>query len=105
MSNVWQTRRRVLLEQLEALADRLGRKEPIALEALEEETVRLLTGVMMLLRQHHVNKRGQCQYCGWTRWSWRLWRRRPQCTVYIGLDFVMRQPLDMVRRLLEDHTT
>jgi hypothetical protein len=105
VSNVWPIRRRVLLEQLEALADRLGRKEPIALEALEEETARLLAGVIMLLRQHHVNKRGQCKYCGWTWWTWRLWCRRPKCTVYLSLDLAMRQPLDMVRRLLEDHTT
>jgi hypothetical protein len=36
------------------------------------EMVRLLAGVVMLLRQHRVNKRGQCNYCGWTWWTWRL---------------------------------
>jgi hypothetical protein len=62
--------------------------------------VRLLTGVIMLLRQHQLNKRGQCKYCGW---RWRLWHRQPQCTVYRSVDFAMRQPLDVVRsRLHED---
>ncbi len=60
----------------------------------------------MLLRQHRVNKRGRCEYCGWTRWTWRFWRRRPQCMVYLSLDFAVRQPLDAVwRRLLEDRKT
>ena len=104
MSNVWQTRYRLLLEQLEALADQLGGEGPITQPVLEDQTVRLLAGVVMLLRQHHINKRGQCNYCEWTRRTWRLWRRRPQCTVYLALDFAMGQSLDLVwQRLLVDH--
>jgi ubiquitin C-terminal hydrolase len=100
VSHVWETRYRLLLEQLEELADQLRSEQPITPTALEEWTVRLLTGVIMLLWQHRVNKRGQCQYCRWTRWTWRFWHRRPQCTVYRSLDFAMRQNLDMVWRQL-----
>jgi hypothetical protein len=96
VSNVWQTRSRLLLEQLEALADQLSGEEPITQPVLQDQTVRLLAGVVMLLRQHQVNKRGQCKYCGWTRRTWRLLRRRPQCTVYLALDFAMNQSLDLV---------
>jgi hypothetical protein len=102
VSNVWQTRYRLLLEQLEALADQLRNEEAIAPPVLEERTIRLLAGALMLLRQHRVNKRGQCQYCGWTRPTWRLWHRRPQCTVNLALDFAMSQPLDVVRRRLRE---
>lgn len=63
MSNVWQTRCLVLVEQLGVLANRLRSKQPIASTSLEEHTARLLVGVLMLLRQHRVNKRGQCHYC------------------------------------------
>jgi hypothetical protein len=105
VSNVWQTRYRLLLEQLEALASQLSGEEPITQPVLQDQTVRLLAGVVMLLRQHQVNKRGQCKYCGWTRRTWRLLRRRPQCTVYLALDFAMNQSLDLVwQRLLVDHT-
>ncbi|MGQ0719703.1 MAG: hypothetical protein ACT4NP_20765 [Pseudonocardiales bacterium] len=64
--------------------------------ALEERTVQLLATVLTLLRQHPVNKRGQCRLCGWTRWKWRFWRRRRRCTVYAALDHVMGQSLDVV---------
>jgi hypothetical protein len=68
--------------------------------------VRLLADVLMVLQQHRVNKWGQRQYCGRTRWTWRLWRRRLQCTAYRSLDYAMRQRLDVVwRQLLEDHKT
>jgi hypothetical protein len=101
VSNVWETRCRLLLERLEALANQLGNEEPkIAPMVLEEYTVRLLAGVVMLLRQHRVNRRGQCRYCGWTMRTWRLWHSRPQCTVYLVLDFAMGQPLDLIWRLL-----
>lgn len=99
MSNVWQTRYRLLLEQLEALADQLSGKEPITQPVLEEQTERLLTGVVMLLRQHRLNKRGQCNYCGS---RWRLWHGHPLCTVYRSVDFAMRQPLDVVRKRLRE---
>ena len=106
MSNVWETRHRLLLEQFDELADQIRSKEQVAPAILEEQTVRLLAGVVMLLRQHRVNKRGQCEYCGWTRWTWRLWRWRPKCTVYLSLDFAMRQPLDVVwQQLPADHNT
>ena len=104
MSNVLKTRHRLVLDYLEKVVDQLRSKEQVAPAELEEQLLRLLTGMVMLLRQHRVNKRGQCEYCGWTRWVWRFWRRRPQCTVYRSLDFTMRQPLDSVWwRLLEDH--
>jgi hypothetical protein len=100
VSTVWETHRRVLWERLDAFAKQLRHDDAPAPPKLEELTVRLLTGVLMLLRQHRINKRGQCRYCGWTRLTWRLWRRRPQCTVYRSLDFVMGQPLDLVRQHL-----
>jgi hypothetical protein len=66
MSNVWGTRYRLLLEELEELAKKVSDGKPIAPELLEELVMRLLTSVVMLLRQHAVNKRGQCKFCGWT---------------------------------------
>lgn len=95
MSNVWGTRHRVLCEQLEEPAKRLGGGKPMAPEVLEELVVRLLTPAVMLLRNHVVNKRGQCKFCGWTRWRWRVWRRRRRCTVFRALDLAMRQRLDV----------
>jgi hypothetical protein len=106
VSNVWETRHRLVLEYLEKLAGQFRSKEQVAPAELEEQVVRLLAGAVMLLGRHRVNKRGQCEYCGWARWTWRLWHGRPQCTVYLSLDFAMRQPLDLVwRRLREDHKT
>ena len=54
----------------------------------------------MLLREHRTNKRGQCQFCGWTRRARRFWHRRPRCTVYRALDFAFRERLDTVWRQL-----
>ena len=102
MSNVWETRNRLILEYLEKLADQLRSGEPIAPAELEEQLLRLLVGVLMLLRQHKVNKRGRCRICRWPRRTWRFWHRRPQCTVYRSLNFVMRQGLDRVRWQLLD---
>lgn len=48
MSNVWETRYRLLVEQVEALAVQLRAEEPIDPSALEAQTVRLLAGVMTL---------------------------------------------------------
>jgi hypothetical protein len=96
MNNVWQARCRVLVERLETLARQLGKKQQIPPTAFEEHTVRLLAGAIMMLRQHQVNKRGQCKYCAWTSRTWWLWHRRPQCTVCPSLDFAMSQPLDLV---------
>lgn len=100
MSSVWQTRHRLLREEIEELADRLSGDEPVGPSVVEEQTVRLLAAAVMLLRQHRINQRGQCRFCGWTRWRWRFWRRRRQCTVYRVLGFSMGQRLDEVRRQL-----
>jgi len=96
MSTVWGTRYRLLLEQLEHLAHWLRADQPPDPAVVEDQAVRLLMGMFQLLRQHQVNKRGQCQFCGWTRRGRRLWRRRPRCTVYQALDFALGQPLDVV---------
>lgn len=95
MSNVWGMRYQVLCEQLEELAEKLGGGKRIAPEVLEELVMRLLIPAVMLLRHHVVNKRGQCKFCGWTRWKWRFWRRRRRCTVFRALDFAMSQCLDV----------
>lgn len=94
MSSVWETRRRLLVEYLEALADQVSSADP----ALAEQTVRLLAAAVVLLRQHRINKRGQCRFCTAPRW---IWHRRPQCAVYRGIDFAMRQPLDVVLATLD----
>lgn len=105
MSNVWETRYRLLLEQFDELADQMRSKEQVAPRVLEEQTVRLLTSMVMLLGRHNVNKRGQCRVCAPSR-RWKFWRRRPRCTVYRTVDFVMRQPLDVVwQQLPADHKT
>jgi len=96
MSNVWGTKYRLLVEQLEQWVDRFIAEEPVESVVLEEQTVRLLMGVVRLLEQHQVNKRGQCKFCGWTRWKWRSWRRRRRCRVFQILDFAMCQNLDVV---------
>ncbi len=103
MSNVWETRNRLLLERLERLVGQLRNAEPIPATALEEQTVRLLAVVIMLLRKHRVNKRGQCRYCSWRIMTWRLGHGRPRCTVYRSFDFAMSQGLEQVWwQLLED---
>lgn len=103
MSNVWETRNRLLLEQLERLVGKLRSTEPIPAAALEEQTVRLLAAVVMILRKHRINKRGQCRYCRWQVMTWRWGHGRPRCTVYRSLDFAMSQGLEQVWwQLLED---
>lgn len=84
----------MLGEQLEQLADGLLDAQPPAAPA--EHTVWLLSFATMLLEQHRVNKRGRCPFCGWSRWGWRFWHRRPQCTVCRTLAFAMIQGLDVV---------
>ena len=96
MSNVWETRSRLFLEELEKLVEWLSSDAPRAPAALEEQTVRLLAMVVVLLRQHQVNKRGQCQFCDWPTWTWRFWRRRRRCTIHQALDLSMGQSLDVV---------
>ncbi len=89
-----------MLERLEELADQLRNKESTASAVLEEQTVRLLAAAAILLRQHKVNKRGRCQYCGWTGWARRLWYGRPQCTVYRALSFALGQRPEILWRQL-----
>lgn len=96
VSSLWETRYRLVLQQFEELAERLSSAKPMAPAVLEERTVQLLATVLMLLRQHRINKRGQCRFCGWTRWTWRFWRPRRRCTVYTALDYAMGQSLDVV---------
>lgn len=103
MSNVWQTRHRLILERLDELAAQLRMDEKIAPATLEEQTVRLLAGVVMLMRQHDVNKRGQCRFCAASHRALRFWHRRPQCAVLRALDFAISQRLDIVCcQLLDD---
>lgn len=84
------------MEELQRLAEWLSGDAPREPAALDERTVRLLAMTVTLLRQHQVNKRGQCQYCGWTRWTWPFWHRPRRCTVHQALDFGMGQSLDVV---------
>ena len=91
-----EVRHRLLCEQLEQWVERLSGDESIESEIVKELAVRLLAMAAMLLRQHAVSKRGQCKSCGWTRREWGFWRGRPRCSVYVALDFAMRQGLDVV---------
>lgn len=100
VSNVWETRNRLLIEQLEQVTKRLSSEESLELAELKELAVRLLTGVVMLLRQHHTNKRGQCRYCEWTRLARSFWHGQSDCAVYEVVDFAFRQRLDRVWRQL-----
>lgn len=95
VSNVWGTRYRLLREQLEQWVDGLVSGESRNQSVLEERTVRLLATVLMLLHQHHPNRRGQCRFCGQTRWTRRFWRRRRRCTVYGALDQAMGQGIEV----------
>jgi hypothetical protein len=96
VNNVWETRHRLFLEELQKLVEWLSSDAPRVPVALEERTVRLLAMIVILLRQHQINKRGQCQYCGRTRWMWQFWRRRRRCTVHQALNLGMGQSLDVV---------
>lgn len=101
MSSVCETRYRLLAEHLETLASQLNYKEQTE---PEEQTARLLAAVLNLLRQHCVNKRGRCRFCTAPHPICRFWHRRPQCAVHRGIDFAMRQPLDVVLATFEiDH--
>ena len=86
MSTVWRSAAVYFWNGLRSSLTSLDENNQIVPPVLEERTARLLIGVVMLLRQHQVNKRGQCRYCSWTRRTWRLWHRGPQCMVYLGLD-------------------
>lgn len=103
VSNVWETRNRLLWEQLEQMTKKLSSAEPLEPTEFKELAIRLLTSVAMLLRLHHTNKRGQCSYCAWMRRARPFWSRRSDCTVYEIVDFAFRQHLDKVRRQLHIH--
>jgi hypothetical protein len=96
VSSVWETRSRLLLEEVGRLAEWLSSDGPRTPSELEEQMVRLLAVTVILLRQHRVNKRGQCRLCGWTRWKWRFWRRQRRCTVHQALDLALSQRIDVV---------
>lgn len=100
MSSVQEVRHRLLLEQLEQWVERFSGEKPVEPEEVKELAVRLLATAAMLLKQHQVNKRGQCKFCGWRRWSWRFWKRRPQCMVFSTLSFTLEQELAVVWRRL-----
>lgn len=96
MTTVWKTRHRLLREELEEWVEWLGGDAPRDPVVVEEQTLRLLAAAVALLGQHAVNKRGQCKFCGWTRWKWRFWRRRRRCTVFQAMDRAMTQGFDVV---------
>ena len=102
MNDFWDTRHRRLTHQCEKLANRLSGKEAPGQVLVEEQAVRLLTGVVLLLRRHKLNKRGRCRACAAPGRIWRFWLRRPPCTAYRDLNFAMSQGMDAVWwRLLE----
>lgn len=87
---------RIFRGELEKLADRFSGEKAVSPAVTEDQIVQLLAVAAILLRQHQVNKRGQCRFCGWVSWKWRPWSRRPPCTVYRTVSFVMGQGLDEV---------
>jgi hypothetical protein len=91
VSSAQKTWYRLFQEELDELADRLSGKKSESPVATEDQIVQLLAVAAILLRQHHVNKRGQCQFCRWAGCRWRPWSRRPPCTVYRTVSFVMSQ--------------
>lgn len=96
VKNVWETRHRLLLEQLQQWTAWLSGEKPTEPGSVDDLVVRLLTGVVTLLKQHEVNKRGQCKFCGWTTWRWRLWRPRRHCTVFQTVDRAMKESIELV---------
>lgn len=94
--NVWQTRHRLLSEQLDNVAARLRRKQDTEPQVIEDHVVRLLTAAVLLLRQHRFDTRGQCGVCGCSLRRLRLWQTRPRCTVFPAVDLAMRQSIDVV---------
>lgn len=68
MSGVQELRYRLLFEQLEQWVEKLSDEKPVEPEVVEELAVRLLAMAVILLRQHAVNERGRCRFCGWLTW-------------------------------------
>lgn len=96
MSHVQEVRYRLRCEQFEQWVERLTGKEPIEPEVVKELAVRLLTVALIILKQHNVNKRGKCKFCGRARRNWRSWIRVPQCAVSGAIGFAMEQELAVV---------
>jgi len=96
MSNVWGMRYRLRGEELAQWVQWLSGAEPRQQAVLDERILQLLATLLILLRQHHVNRRGQCRFCRATRWKWRFWHRRRCCTVYRALDYSMGQSPDVL---------
>lgn len=102
VSSVYETRYRQLQAELKELADQLSGAKAVSPAKTGNQIVQALAVVAILLRQHKINKRGQCKFCARPRWKWRFWSRRPPCTVYRTASFVMNQELDEVWRQLFD---
>ena len=96
VNDFWETRHRKLTQQYEKLAHRLSGEETPGQTLIEEQTVRLLTGAVMLLQHHKMDKRGRCRACATLGRIWRFWLRRPPCAVYRDLNFAMSQGIDAV---------
>jgi hypothetical protein len=94
--SVGEMKHRLWTDQLAQWVEKLSDEKPIEPEALTELTVRLLATAVMVLRQHGVNKRGQCRLCTPSLRMLRFWWRRPPCTVCRAFDFAMGQPWDVV---------
>lgn len=95
MSNVWETRYRLLCERLEEMLHR--NMDDLS----DDEVARVICGAYVLLAQHKVNKRGRCRHC-YRSGSWWLPRRRKRCTVYQVFGVAMGQPLRIVSEWLGD---
>lgn len=102
VNSVHQVRHRQLQEEFKELADQLSGEKEVSPAKIENQIVQALALAAILLRQHHVNNRGQCKFCTWPRWKWKFWSRRPLCTVYRTASFVMSQELDEVWQQLLD---
>ncbi len=84
------------MQQYEKLVNQLSGTEAPGQVPVEEQAVRLLTGAVLVLRQHKPNKRGRCWACAAPGRVWRWWLRRPTCAVYRDLSFAMSQRIDVV---------
>lgn len=96
MTTVRETRYRLLLEQLAELVDLFCDADSMVPRALREQAVRILATAAMLISQDHINQRGRCKSCDWTRRTRRFWHRRTRCTVHRALNFAITQSLDVV---------
>lgn len=100
--SVHETRYRQLQAELKEFTDQLSGAKAVSPAKTRNQIVQALAVVAILLRQHQINKRGQCKFCARPRWRWRFWSRRPSCTVYRTASFVMNQELEEAWRQLFD---